>query len=225
MKTIGKLLGGTAFAAGVLIFVPVTTQAQNLLTDPSFEAQTTAPNPNPSGLPGWSLFNGAGFSTAEALTGTHSLIEAGGGGFSVPGAFQQFNTGPGVAWTMTGNVLGTTAPGAGTTFSILQLTFFSGPNGTGSNLGTVETSPGNALGSAAQLNASSPLNTWIPLSVTAHGPAGTESVQAFAITIDQNPITGYFDDMTLTAAPEPSTLALLGLSAAGIPFLLRRKKK
>jgi len=92
-----------------------------------------------------------------------------------------------------------------TSFAGLQITFWSGLDGTGSNLGTVETSPGNALFSA-HLDGLTPLNTWVPLSVTAHAPAGAMSVQCFSITIDQTPVSAYFDDMTLI--PEPSTIAL-----------------
>ena len=35
--------------------------AQNLFTDPSAEGQVGAPDPNPTGIPGWSFFGGSAF--------------------------------------------------------------------------------------------------------------------------------------------------------------------
>jgi len=162
---------------GIFMLTTATmSRAQNLLVDPGAEGQVVSGSGNGEG--GWTLFNGAAFSTDFAHSGSWSIKDAGPGGFTVPGDFQTFN---------------------GVT------TFWSGLDGTGSNLGTVETSPGNALFSA-HLDGLTPLNTWVPLSVTAHAPAGAMSVQCFSITIDQTPVSAYFDDMTLI--PEPSTIAL-----------------
>src|SRR5439155_15174815 len=94
-----------------------------------------------------------------------------------------------------------------------------GPNGTGTNLGTVETSPGNAL-VGNKIDSSSPTGVWIPLTVTATAPAGAQSVQAFDLVLDATAINVYFDDHDLEVVPEPSSIALaltglLGLVAFG----------
>src|SRR5207244_2431322 len=160
------------------------TSMANVLTDPGAENGTAAPNPNPTSIPGWSFFNGAAFSTNYAHSGTNSLGDVGGGGFQVPGDYQQFAAAAGQVWAMKGFALTPTAIAAGANFGQLQITFFSGPNGTGSNLGTVETSPGNAKASTP-VNNLSPVGQWIPLTVTATAPAGAQSMQAFTIVIDQ----------------------------------------
>jgi hypothetical protein len=216
----------TMLCSAALGAVAMSTQAQNLLVDPSAESQISTPNPATGYGQGWSFFNGATFSSAQAESGSWSIAEQGRGGYSVPGTYQQFAATAGQQFTMSGFGL-TTAALTGGDFGLLQITYFSGANGTGSNLGTVETSPGNADGSAVQINGTSALNTWIPMSVTATAPTGSQSMQAFAITIDPVAMTApiYFDNMTLTAtaAPEPSTLALAGLGSLGMLSLLRRR--
>lgn len=198
----------------------------NLLVDPGAESQISTPNPATGYGQGWSLFNGAAFSTTVAQSGTWSMACNGPGGFSVPGAYQQFAATAGQVFTLSGFGLTTAALTPDASFGVLQLTYFSGANGTGSNLGTVESSPGNAY-SSAQINSTSAVNTWIPLSVSATAPVGTMSVQAFVITIDQSAAPIYFDNLNLTATavPEPSTLALAGMGGMGILTLLRRRNK
>jgi len=218
MKKTKLTIGSAACAIAVLVLGNHTIQAQNLLVDPGFESNGTA-------VGDWVTFNGAAFSTAQARTGTFSMLNSGGGNFSVPGSFETFATAPGLQYDLTGWGLTPTTPGAGTSFGALQITFFSGANGTGSNLGTVATSPGNAQQSNF-INAGSPLNTWIALDTgIAQAPAGAQSLQAFTIVVDQNATTTYFDDLSLVqVVPEPSTLALAGM-ALGIPLLsiIRRR--
>jgi hypothetical protein len=220
-----KTLGAAACAAA-LAFITPNLLAQNLLVDPSFENQT------PAASGGWSLFNGAAFSTAEARTGTFSMKDSGGGNFSVPGSFETFAASPGQEYDLTGYGLAPTAPGAGTSIGLVQITFFSGANGTGNNLGTIDVSTGgNATGAnnaqgSAPINASSPLGSWIFLDTgIAEAPATTQSVEAFTIVVDQNPTTVYFDDLSFTQvqAPEPSTIALMSMALVGFAAMRRRK--
>jgi hypothetical protein len=194
-----------------------TAQGQNLLSDPGFESGTVVP----SGMGGWATFNGAHFSTAFADTGSFSMDNAGGGNFSVPGAFQYVAAQPGVSYLLTGFAfVPTTLPG-GTSEGFLQMTFVDST--TTVNLGTVQTSPGNALVSTPVVNNASPTGTWIPLSLIATAPAGTAYAEPFTLVLDQNPTTVYFDNLSLTVVPEPSTLALLGVGLVA-PFFVRRRK-
>ncbi len=221
MKLTKLITGSAACAAIVFALGNSTIQAQNLLADPSFESGTAASG----GLGGWSPFNGAAFSTAQALTGTHSMLDSGGGGFSVPGSFQTLASAPGLQYDLTGFGLITSAPGVGTTFGELQITFFSGPDGSGTNLGTVATSPGNAQGSN-EIISSSPIGSWISLDTgIAQAPAGAQSLEAFTIVIDQNPAAVYFDDISLVqVVPEPSTLALAGMALCIPIFFITRRR-
>jgi hypothetical protein len=207
---VGVAVCVTALCAGL------SAQAQNLLTDPGFESGGVA---SP-----WNTFNGAAFSQNFAHSGTWSMEDNGAGGFGVPGSFQILPSAGGNAYDFTGFGLTPTTPGTGTTFGALQITFFSGANGTGSNLGTVETSPGNAQVSN-QINANSPTGTWIALDTgTAIAPSGAQSLEVFTIVVDQNPANVYFDDLSLVQVPEPSTFALAGFGVVGLLAVLRRRR-
>jgi len=109
------------------------------------------------------------------------------------------------------------------TWGALQITYFAGPNGTGANLGTVETSPGNAkVGNHVDSNAT--VNAWIPLSVTATAPAGTQSMQMFDLVLDQTPTTVYFDAQDLELVPEPSTVAMALTGLFGLVAFAKRRR-
>jgi hypothetical protein len=194
----------------------LSVEGANLLLDPGFESGGVSS--------AWSTFNGAVFSQNFARTGTWSMEDSGPGGFHVPGSFETFATTAGSAYDLTGYGYAPTAPGAtAPSFGALQITFFSGPNGTGSNLGTVATSPGNAQVSN-EITSSSPTGSWIFLDTgTAIAPDGSQSFEVFTIVVDNNPTTVYFDDLNLQAVPEPSAFALAGLGVLGLFGMLRRR--
>ena len=214
MKIRPNIVGVAACVAALSAGIPA--QAQNLLTDPGFESGGVSTP--------WNTFNGGAFSQTFARTGTWSMEDNGHGGFGVPGSFMTLAATAGSSYDLTGFGLTPTTPGTGTTFGALQITFFSGPNGTGSNLGTVATTPGNAQVSN-QINANSPTGVWIPLDTgTAIAPAGAQSLEVFTIVVDQNAANVYFDDISLVAVPEPSSFALAGLGAVGLLAALRQRK-
>ena len=197
-----------------------TTSKANLLVDPGTEGAVTGPG----GIGGWSLFNGAAFSTDFAHSGTNSIKEAGPGGFTVPGAFQTFAASPGNTFTMTAFGLQPTVPAVNVnTWGALQITFFSGPGGTGTNLGTTDTTPGNAkVGN--KVDSSSPAGVWVPLSVTATAPAGAASVQVFDLVLDATATTVYFDDHDLELVPEPSTVAMALTGLLGLVAFAKKRR-
>ena len=220
MKTTQLITGATACAAAVLVFGNSNIQAQNLLSDPNFSSGT----PVPSGVGGWQTFNGAEFSTTDVMAGdNYSMLNSGPGGYTVPGSVQFLASSAGLEYSLTGYGF-TPSALTGASAGFLQVTFFSGADGTGSNLGTVETSPGNALASN-EITSSSPTDTWIPLNIaTVEAPAGTQSIAVYTLVLDANATSVSFDSLDLTTVPEPSSLALLG-AGLGVPFYLRRRFK
>jgi PEP-CTERM motif len=217
MKMFPKAITGAIAMAAALALTGSNAQA-NLLSDPGFESGT----PVPSGVGGWGIFNGAAFSTAQANTGIYSMLDSGPGGYTVPGSYQFLPSSAGLSYYLTGYG-DATAPLTGASQGFLQITFFSGADGTGSNLGTVATSPGNAQPSNP-ITSTSPTGTWLPLNETVTAPAGTASIAVYTLVLDANATSVAFDDLNLVQVPEPSTPALLGMGLALPLYLIRRRK-
>ncbi|HEX4052653.1 MAG TPA: PEP-CTERM sorting domain-containing protein [Tepidisphaeraceae bacterium] len=222
-----RLIGSLSLAIACLAFTSFASA--NLLTDPGFENQTVAPNPNPTGTPGWANFGGAGFlNTALAHSGSWVLDTPDeGGGYTVPGTYQVFAATPGETFTLSGWVY---TPNAlvlnDNDFAILQLSWFTGspPNNyaSGAN-GTAGVNVGDPAGGGGIPIAQ---GVWTFASVTAVAPAGTNSMGAYLLDINADSNGDfYFDDMSLTATavPEPTTLGVLGM--IGIAALHRRRRR
>ena len=229
---------GASCGVAFLMFVS-TAAGANLVIDPSFELGTAS---GPQNTGGWNFANGAAINTnaANAHTGSRSVnLTNGGGGVSanVPLAFETFNIGVagGAQYTLTGFGMTTgplAPPGASnnnTSFAGVQATFFSGDNGTGANLGTVATGPGNAVFSN-HIDSTSPVGVQIPLSTGIFtAPTGAQSLQIFAIAVfpqELNAGTGVFvDDLDLQQVPEPASISLMCLGALCLGIAARQCRR
>lgn len=227
MKKRAKSIIGLACATAFTLSMATTSRAANDLIDPGAEAQTVSGTGN--GVGGWTLGGGAVFSQDVAHSGTWSIKEFGPGAFAVPYAFQTFPTNSfqvvNPHYIMTGFGLTPAAiTPAVTSYGVLEITFFSGPNGTGVNLGTAET-PGNGQFSAVHIDSTTPLNTWVSMTVTAHAPVSAQSVGFYALVLDQTPTHVYFDDLTAAQViPEPSSYALVLTGLGGLVMLARKRR-
>jgi len=222
-----KVLISLASAVAFTLAMSTTSRGQNLLTDPGAEMEISAPNPNPTGVPGWASFGGAGFlTTGAAHSGTNVIVTPGGtGGYSVPGAYQVFAATAGQPFTLSGwvytpNLLVSNS----NDFAILQLSFFSGapPNNYAGapGLNVVGVNVGTPIG-PTDATVPLPQGVWTYVSVTASGVnAGlnhVNSVGAYVLGINADAnATFYFDDLTLTTVPEPSSLVLVLSGLVGL---------
>lgn len=229
MQSSIKIIGiGITMAAAVAFTAP-TAHAQNLLADPNFLNETVAPNPNPNGVAGWANFNGAAFASPSFAMGSPNALYTpdNGGGYSVPGTYQDFAASPGETFTFSGWVYTpNTLVANDNDFAILQLSFYTGapPNnyagGTGTGTFGVNVGDPNGGGGVPL-----PQGTWTFASITGTAPAGTASLGAYILDINADANADfYFDQMSLTVAPEPSSLALLGIGTAGLFYFIHRRK-
>jgi hypothetical protein len=237
-----RLFSGACLGLACVLCASAASAA-NLVVDPSFELGTAG---GPENTGGWNFSNGAALNSiaANARTGSHSVnLTNGGGGASanVPLAFETFNIGVtgGAKYTLTGFGIttGPLAPAApsnnNTSFAGIQATFFSGDNGSGTNLGTVATGPGNAVFSN-HIDSTSPVGVQIPLSTGIFtAPTGAQSLQVFAIAVFPQLATvgtagtGVFvDDLDLEqVVPEPASLSLACLGVLCLGFVARQRRK
>jgi hypothetical protein len=225
-----KTMAALAAAGVFTLAAGQSSRAQNLLADPGFELGLTAPNPNPNGLTGWANFNGAAFlNTPLSHSGQYVLdTPDNGGGYSVPGTYQDFAASAGEVFTLSGWVYTPNALVANDNdFAILQLSFFTGspPNnyaggtGVGAAVGVNVGDPNGGGGVAL------PQGVWTFASVSATAGAGTQSMGAYLLDINADANADfYFDDMSLQVVPEPTTLALAGLGGLSLLWSRCRRK-
>ena len=202
-----------------------TTSKANLLTDPGAEQEISAPNPNPTGIPGWSFFGGAAFlTTGLAHSGTNVVDEpGGGGGYSVPGAFQNVPAAAGQTFTLSGWVFTPSLLVSNSNdFAILQLQYWSDGAYSVANGGAVGVNIGTPIG-PGPTTVSLPQGVWTFASVTAVAPAGTLGVSAYGLNINADANAHFmFDDMSLV--PEPSTVAMALTGLLGLVAFAKKRR-
>jgi hypothetical protein len=241
MKMLNKIIGGSSIAiAAALAFSASTTQAQNLLNNGSFE--TALPQTgNPITLSGvnlgWTTYGGdAGafarqtnmFNSADSpQSGTYALLET-----VNPGN----NWGPAGAYQLVSGI----TPGQTYTFSIWALTDTVNSGYANTNAGVLFQLGFGAFNNSTNANqfmtigaAISPdphlptIHTWTLYTATGVAPAGATDASAYAMFQDNSHASAtenlYFDNASLTATPEPASLALVGMGLASF-YLIRRRK-
>jgi PEP-CTERM motif len=224
MKMFPQAIAGAMGITAALAFSVSSTQAQNLLVDPGFELGISTPNPITQATvgDGWALFGGS-FSTAYPEAGSSSMVIGGNAGWSGVGAYQVISAGvtPGLTYDLSGDYHA--APGSDTGLNLansplVQLGFLDASfNTIGSNVGSLQT------GTPAfdQSGNSAP---WSTASVTDTAPAGAVYAVAYFMIVAGPGDNIYVDNTSLTAVPEPATIALLGMGLAFPLYLIRRRK-
>jgi hypothetical protein len=233
-----KIAASGVCVAAILVLSTTNTRAQNLLANPFFEQpiEWTPPTQNNGVLSyqNWTGLGGngpgqqpivldmSGSPDSPPWPGNQALYvpSPAPGNYSPSGAYQVVAPVGGIiagaAYTYSGYFLTDT----GTTLA----------NSVDLELGFLIAGPGNGFTDVGPDTASSfapVLNSWTQGTVTAVAPARAEYALVYALLVDGNQTSTedvYFDNMSLTV-PEPSTLALLGMGLAAIPFYFIRRQK
>jgi hypothetical protein len=183
--------------------------AQNLLTDPSFENPALYTQDGPPFVGSWEAFNGSAGSssvddTLSPRTGTHAAhlsINASNNDFA--GFFQDVPVTAGQTYTYSGFHQ---SANLNPTDYVTEVRFE-----WRNSVSNTEVSRNQILPIAGA--------AYTPFSLSFAAPAGADTarivyaVQTFSDTGTTNLASVFVDDLSVTQAPEPSSLALLGLGA------------
>ena len=208
----------TAFLAAAAILISPGVASATLLVNPDFDAGPVGP-----GIQGWTTFGNVFTEAVTPLSGTQTGKMFGNfsGGFNVSGMFQSFPASPGSSWQLsfasrhnTGDLIpgdGPNGPIPDDNWVVQKIVFKDAGN---VEIGAVE---------SIILDGSFAPDVWhMNAPITGVAPAGTVSVEAFALYLQ--PLfdggAAFLDNAVFT--PEPATLAVLGLG--GLVVARRRRR-
>lgn len=172
-----------------------------------------------AGLPNWTTFSSAfQLAYAGAHSPTHVLQVYGpfNGGWDGAGAYQTLAASANQTWTLNGFALNPSGDALqGTGFGFIQLVF--------------KDSSDTAIGTfgSANVGSASPTDVWIPLTATGLAPNGTVAVSVYTLKLGGPLNPGgsiYFDDLSVTVVPEPSSIALALAGLLGFVTVLRKRR-
>jgi hypothetical protein len=213
----------------VLTLAAPTTSHANVLVNSGFELDT------PPALSAWTVLASGGTvetTSAYAHSGNNSLLidATGAGQWASPNVYQSFAASPGEEWNLSGYMMTLqTLPNWNPnpqSFGLFKIVF---QNALNQDLVPASASIGNinlafpGIESTPFLDNNSPLGTWIFSEAQGVAPANTTHVLLFALNVNGSANTMYFDDISASIIPEPSTLALAGLGLASLVGFRRRK--
>ena len=202
-----RILAGIA---AVALFANAVSAA-NVLTNPGFETDAVLNAAPVPGATGWNAFNGAATASANSSpthSGIGSLVLSGGGGFSVPGAFQTFPASPGDLWDFQGYMQTTNAFPGDATSGLIKIVWNDGVNDLDPvvvNVGNPVTGSNPGIEGLPKLDANAAVGSWIFTHAQGIAPPGTTQVKVFVLVVDQSAATGFFDDLQVTNAPASSS--------------------
>ena len=251
---LNKIIGTSIAVAAALAFSASTTQAQpNLLVNGDFESAggftanpitlTSGPGGSSGVNQGWATYNTVGQSDMSSsayspYSGAYALLEQSlpGQDYNPSGAYQVVSgITPGVQYTFGIWALTDTGVSAGNNYAtpVLISMDFEDANPQDTPLGSVEIPWGwypphySESGGPALDSPMPTTGTWTYYSVTRTAPAGAVDAVVYAQFMENGGTTVdnlYFDNASLTAVPEPSSLALLSMGLA-VPFYFIRRRK
>ncbi len=188
-------------AVCALIALSAAPQAMAQLLNGGFETDAFLDQEPVPFVSDWSGFGGFFTTSANlnpARTGVGALQLVGGGAFGVPGAFQTFPATPGQVWDLQGYMRTNEALPAGATFGLLKIVFGDGAvdlEPAAVNIGQLGPAANPGVEALPFLNSASEVGTWQFAHAQGVAPAGTIEVRLFALFVDENPGTVYFDDL------------------------------
>jgi hypothetical protein len=234
MKMFHKILCCSASIAAVLAFSASTTQAQNLLVNPGFESAGGFTANGPGGVAvgaGWANNFGGGAEGQNDMSSSADFPHS--GSFALLAA-----NAPGNTWNPQGTyqIIANSSAGAAWSASVWALTDTGTQGAATAGTGPVDfqvnfldSTGTNNLGQADLGWAAIAANdTWQKYTLSGVVPVGTAFISVYDMAMigpgAASTVNVYFDDNSLTVAPEPSTLALAGLGGVAALSLIRRRK-
>ncbi|HKJ90916.1 MAG TPA: family 16 glycosylhydrolase, partial [Oceanipulchritudo sp.] len=179
---------------------PFPVESPNLLTNSGFDLGNTT---------GWTT--GSTIANLPAESGGHALRISASGGFSSPAAFQSLPAVSGEEFKLSGYIYTAEPLPSSGNFGLFKIVF---KDSSGSDLVPASSSSGQintdfpGAESLPFLDASQPVGDWIYSEAQAVAPAGTASVNFYALNIDQSPATLFFDSLEAVALSTPESLRL-----------------